>query len=109
METEKVILVIVIGLVSVLMLTYSFFTSREKGPILSNTYLLASKKERSTMNKSAEYHLVSNVFGILGLIFLLLTIEILTSWTWIYYILGMLIAVVIIYAIIESIKTEMKK
>lgn len=104
METWKIVTSGILGLISILMLTYSFFTSKEKGPILSNTYLLATAEERRKIDKSAEYHLVTIVFGILGTVFLLLSLRILTSWYWINYIIGILIAYVIIYAIKEAIK-----
>jgi len=109
MEFWRVISSMITGLISVLLLVYAFFTSKEKGPILSNTYLFASKEEREHMNKSAEYRLVTVVFGILGVLFLLLTITILTSWNWLYFIIGILVVIVIIYAIVESFKTEMKR
>ncbi len=99
---------IILALISILMLTYSYFASKEKGPILSNTYLWATPEERIKMDKSAEYHLITVVFGILGLVFLLLTIRILSSWSWINYIIGVLIAIVIIYAVTESMKSEKK-
>ncbi len=108
MEISQIVSSIIIGLISILLLTYSFFTSKEKGPILSNTYLLATSEERKKMDKSAEYHLVTVIFSILGLVFLLLSIRILSSWSWINYIIGILIAIVIIYTITESIKSEKK-
>lgn len=106
MERWQIISSIISGLISIILLTYSFFTSKEKGPILSNTYLLATAEERKKIDKSAEYHLVTIIFGILGMVFLLLTIRILTSYAWINYIIAVLIAIVIIYAIRESIKSE---
>lgn len=106
MELSQIVLSIILGIFSILLLTYSFFASKEKGPILSNTYLWATSEERKKMNKSAEYHLVTVIFGILGMIFLLLTIRTLSSWSWINYIIGILIAVVIIYAIVNTIKSE---
>jgi uncharacterized membrane protein len=109
MEISQIVSSIILGLISILLLIYSFFTSKEKGPILSNTYLWATSKEREKMDKSAEYHLVTVVFGILGMIFLLLTIRTLSSWSWINYIIGILIVIVISYAIIETIKTEKNK
>ena len=108
MEIWQIVSSIIIGLFSILLFTYSFFASRGKGLILSNTYLLATAEERKKMDKSAEYHLVTIVFGILGMVFLLLTIRILTAWAWIDYIIGILIVIVIIYAITESIKSEIK-
>lgn len=106
MELWQIISGFLTGLISVSMLVYVFFTSKGKGPILSNTYLLATDEERKNLNKSAEYHLVTVVFGILGMIFLMLTIRILTQWSWMSYIIGILIAILIFYAIFESIKSE---
>ncbi len=108
MEISQIVSSIILGLISIILLTYSFSTTKEKGPILSNTYLLATSEERKKMDKSAEYHLVTVVFGILGMVFLLLTIRILSSWSWINYIIVILIAIDIIYAIKESTKTEIK-
>ena len=108
MEFWQVVLAIIMGLISVLLLSYSFFTSKEKGPIFSNTYLLATVEERKKIDKSAEYHLVTIVFRILGTVFLLLTVQILTLWSWLYYIIGILIVLLITYAIKESIKSEKK-
>ena len=57
------------GAVSVILFIYVSFTVRCKGPVLSNTYLFASEEERSRMDKKAEYHMVSVVFGILAVTF----------------------------------------
>ncbi len=107
MELQQIVSAIIIGLISILLLIYSFFTSKEKGPILSNSYLLATAEERKKMNKSAEYRLVTNVFSTLGMVFLLLAVSILTQWSWIYYIIGVLIIALMIYVIKESMKSEM--
>ena len=108
MEIWQVVSSIILGLLSILLLTYSFLASKERGPILSNTYLFASAKEREKIDKAAEYHQVTVIFGILGMAFLLLTLQILNSWSWINYVIGILIVLVIIYAIVMSIKTERK-
>lgn len=109
MEIGKIIVSIIMGLISVFCLIYAFFTSREKGPIFSNTYLLASQEERKHIDKSGEYHMVTIVFSIIGVVFLLGMVNILTSWTWLIYIIGILIVIDIVYAIVEAIKTEKKK
>lgn len=75
MESGQIITAIILGLIGLLLLVYSFFTSKEKGPIFSNTYLLASEEERKKIDKSAEYRLVKVVFGILGVVFLLLAVN----------------------------------
>lgn len=106
MEISQIVLSTILGIISILLLTYSLFTSKEKGPILSNTYLWATSEEQKKMNKKAEYRLVTVVYGILGMIFLLLTIRTLSSWSWINYIIGVLIAVEIIYVIVSAIKSK---
>jgi len=85
------------GILSLSMLIYALFTSKEKGPILSNNYLFTTKEEREKIDKKAEYHRVTVVFGILGIIFLLLTIELLTMWNWLNYFIGIFIVVLILY------------
>lgn len=108
MELWQVVSAIIIGLISVSSLSYSYYTSKEKGPILSNTYLFATAEERKKIDISAEYHLVTVVFRILAIVFFLLTIQILTLWSWLYYIIGVLVFVLIIYVIKETIKSEKK-
>lgn len=93
---------LITGILSVLMLVYAFFTSKEKGPILSNNYLFTSKEEREKIDKKTEYHRVSIVFGILGSIFLLITIEFLTMWNWLNYAIGILIIVLVLYIAKET-------
>lgn len=94
------------GAVSVILFIYVSFTVRCKGPVLSNTYLFASEEERSRMDKKAEYHMVSVVFGILAVIFAFLTVYIITSWEACLYIALVLFACVIVYAVKESVKSR---
>jgi cytochrome c biogenesis protein CcdA len=109
MVSGKIIELIVLGMISAALLTYAFFTSQEKGPILSNTWFSLTKEERKTADKKAEYHLVTVVFGLLGLEFLLMTVEVIVDWAWLSWIKGILIIFLIAYALIESIKTEVKR
>lgn len=97
---------VITGIIAVILFIYVFFAARCKGPILSNTYLFASEKERSKIDKKAEYHMVSVVFGILATIFACLTMYIITSWNICLYTVFVLIICVIVYAVKESIKSE---
>lgn len=106
---SDVIFAVVTGIISVILFIYVSFTIRCKGPILSNTYLFASKEERSKIDKKAEYHMVSVVFGILATTFAFLTVYTITSWNACLYIVFALIICVIIYAVKESIKSEMNR
>ena len=73
---------VITGIIAVILFIYVFFAARCKGPILSNTYLFASEKERSKINKKA------------------------TSWNICLYTVFVLIICVIVYAVKESIKSE---
>ena len=108
MEASEIVLSIIIGLIGILLITYSFFASKEKGPILSNAYLLASEEERRKLDKPAEYRLISIIFGVLGLVFILEALYILTSWIILLYIMGTLIAFDIFYAFRVTWRSEKK-
>lgn len=83
---RDVIFAVVTGIISIVLYIYVSFTVKGKGPILSNTYLFASKEERKKIDKKAEYRMVSVVFGIFATIFAFLTVFILTSWNLCLYI-----------------------
>ena len=74
---------VITGIIAVILFIYVFFAARCKGPILSNTYLFASEKERSKID-----------------------MYIITSWNICLYTVFVLIICVIVYAVKESIKSE---
>ena len=109
MELSQIIVGIIVSLISIFLFIYISFTARYKGPIFSNTYLWLSKEERKKVDKRSEYKLVTLIFGCLAIIFALLSIYIFTRWAWSYVLMWALIAFVIIFAIVNSVKTERKK
>ena len=92
---SEIVPALISGIISVLMFAYAFFTSKEKGPILSNNYLFISKEKKEKMDKKLEYRRATIVFGLLGLIFLLLTLQILTIWLWLNYAIGIVVILLI--------------
>lgn len=102
---SDIILAVFTGIISIGLFIYVSFTVRCKGPILSNTYLFASKEERKKMNIKEEYHMVSIVFGLLATIFAFLTVYIITEWAMSLYIVFVLFGCVVVYAIIETVKS----
>ncbi|WP_313132216.1 DUF3784 domain-containing protein [Anaerocolumna sp.] len=96
---SEIVPALISGILSVLMFVYAFFTSKEKGPILSNNYLFVSKEKQKKLDKKLEYRRVTIVFGLLGLIFLLLTMQILTIWTWLNYAMGIVVILLIGYVV----------
>ena len=57
------------------------------------------------MNIKEEYHMVSIVFGLLATIFAFLTVYIITEWAMSLYIVFVLFGCVVVYAIIEAVKS----
>ncbi len=81
----------------------------EKGFLFNNEYIFASKQEREKMNKKPHYRQSSIVFAFLAIIFLCLAVEIITDTGWLINLIWILSALVIIYAIVSSIKIVTKK
>lgn len=106
MEFGEIISANITGIIAIALFVYVSFTIREKGPIFSNTYLFASKEERKHMDVKAEYHLVTVVFGLLAMVFLLITVYIITSIVLLQGIAIALCVYLMVYVIVQSIKTE---
>jgi hypothetical protein len=109
MEFGEIMSAIVTGIIAIALFIYVSFTIREKGPIFSNAYLFASKEERKHMDVKAEYHLVTVVFGLLAMVFLLITCYIITSKMLLLGIAIALCVYLIVYVIVQSIKTELNQ
>lgn len=101
--TEKIIAVVLFLIAAV-----SFFLScrsfREKGFLLNNAYLYASKTERETMDKKPHYRQSAIVFLLIGIIFLLNGLSVLLKMSWISYIATGVIVIAIVYAVTSSVK-----
>ncbi|MDE6566741.1 MAG: DUF3784 domain-containing protein [Lachnospiraceae bacterium] len=87
----------------------SYFQFQEKGFLFNNAYLYASEEERRTMNKKPYYRQSGIVFFLVGFIFLLNILELVLSMSWLFYLMLLLCAITLIYAIISSIKIETAK
>lgn len=99
----------IIGIVAILLAVYAFFTSREKGPIISNPYVWLSEEERAKVDKKAEYRQLTVVFGCLALAFALLAIYMIFSWKWAFIMMWIVFAVVVVYAIVSSVRDMIRK
>ncbi len=84
----------------------SYFQYREKGILLNNAYLYASREEREKMNKRPYYRQSGIVFSLLGIVFLLNAVQVTTEWNWICYLSILVSIVTIIYAVVSSILIE---
>lgn len=109
MEIWQIITGCIVSMTAVASGVYASFTARCKGPILSNTYLWLSKQEKELVDKKAEYQLVTVIFGCLTAVFAFLALHIFTLWKWPYILMWIVIAFAVIYAIVDSVKTEKNK
>lgn len=99
----------IFGVIALAMAVYVSFTVRCKGPILSNRWIFLTAEEKKKADKKAEYKLVSVVFGCLAGAFAMGSLEIFTGRTWPRIVLGILILFALVYAVVDAVRTEMKK
>lgn len=88
---------------------FAFISARqfaEKGFLLNNAYLWASKAEREKMDKTPYYRQSAIVFCLLGAVFLVMGISIVLQNYKIQLIEIPLIISALTYAIVSSVKTE---
>lgn len=109
METSSWILGCFTALIALLLAVYVSFALREKGPILSNTYLFLNKAQRENADRKAEYKRVSIIFGYLSAAFVCLTIRVFTHERWAMVLFFAIVLFVIFYAFFDAIKTCLKK
>jgi len=91
------------------LLVVSSRSFQEKGFLLNNAYIFASRKERETMNKKPYYRQTAIVFLMMGILFFLLGFAVLLDAAWITSAAGLLILILLVYAIASSIAIERRK
>ena len=96
----------VLFLISALAFLLSIRSFREKGFLLNNAYLYASRQERETMDKKPHYRQSAIVFLLLGCIFLLNGLQVLLKAPWIFYAVLVLMIVTLGYAIVSGIRLK---
>ena len=91
----------------------AFFLSirsfQEKGFLLNNAYLYATKQQRETMDKKPYYRQSGVAFAFVGIIFVLNGLAVLFAWKWIFWIVAAVAAAALVYAIRSSIAIEKHK
>lgn len=81
----------------------------EKGFLFNNAYLYASKQERNNMDKKPYYRQSAIVFLLVGVLFLLNSVDVLLNTGWIFYVVIIIGIITVIYAVGSSIVIEKKK
>ena len=105
----EIIVAIVLLLIAAAAFVMSFRSYQEKGFLLNNAYLYASKKEREAMDKAPYYRQSAVVFALIGLIFLLNGLSLLFEAQWLGYLAGGVVVIALIYAVVSSIAIEKRQ
>lgn len=106
---KEIVVAIILFIISIGAFIISIRSFKEKGFLFNNAYLYASKQERNNMDKKPYYRQSAIAFLLIGIIFLLNTIDVILNSGWISNIVVVTIIITIIYAIISSIIIDTKK
>ena len=100
---ELTAVIIVFTLAGILLIT-GIMQFKEKGVLLNNAYLFASREQREIMNKKTYYRQTAIIFCILSAVFIVVGVSLVFRNDSILMIEIPLIASVMIYAIVSSVR-----
>lgn len=100
---------IVLGVIAAICFVFSYLQFNEKGFLFNNAYIYASKQERKNMDKKPHYKQSGIVFVLIGIIFLMNSIDIILQTDWLFYLVIGVAIVAVIYAIVSSVIIEKRK
>ena len=106
MTTKDIITLIIVFIIGGACLFFSIRSFQERGVLLNNAYLYASKEERATMNKKPYYKQSAILFCILSAGFFVIGISILLKNEKLLLLEVPLIVSGILYAIISEVQIE---
>ena len=106
---EELITAGILFLIAIVAFVFSIRSFLEKGFLLNNAYIYASKKEREDMDKKPHYRQSAVVFLLIGLIFLLNGLSVLLKTLWISYLAIGVMGITAVYAVASSVAIEKKK
>lgn len=98
---EKV-MTIIFGILSVILFTISLLHMYEKGFLMNNAYIYASKEEREKMNKKPYYRQSGIVFMFLGIISLLNAFNAELKTIGLFIAILVIVVITIVYAIVSA-------
>lgn len=99
---------VIFGVLALVSFVISVMQFREKGFLFNNAYIWASRQERETMDKKPHYRQSGIAFALITAIFFFMALEcvLLTGWLWLMVFLPA--AALLVYAIASSVREEMK-
>ena len=103
MTVSELITLIIVFFIAGMLLLFSIRSFLERGFLLNNEYLFASKEERKTMNKKPYYKQSAIVFCILSAVFIVIGVSFILHNDQLFLLEIPLVAGVIIYAIVSTV------
>lgn len=100
---------VVLGVIAVVCFIFSYMQFNEKGYLLNNAYIYASKQERETMDKKTHYKQSGIVFLLIGIIFLINAVDMILQTGWLFYFVMGIAVIAIVYAVISSVVIEKRR
>ncbi|HBU12144.1 MAG TPA: hypothetical protein DEB31_05275 [Clostridiales bacterium] len=109
MNTADIVGLLVLFILAIASFIISYRQFKEKGFLFNNAYVFASKDERKSMDKKPYYRQSAIVFLCVGIAFSVMALCIVLRLQWLQYIALCIFVVVIVYAIVSSIKNGAKR
>ncbi len=104
-----IILAVILIIISAMLLIAAVFSFKNKGFLFNNSYIFATEEERKKMDKRPYYKQTGIVLVFIAAIMLLNAVQVLTGIKRLFYISMVVASVMVIYAVISSVKIEKNK
>ena len=108
MTTAEWIIAIIVFAIAGILAFLSVRSFLQRGFVLNNAYIYASKEERRTMDKKPYYRQTAIVFCLLSVVFIILGLSVVLQNYDIEWLQIPVVAGVIIYAIVSSVRISKK-
>ncbi len=109
MSTGEIIISVIVFVIAGVMFLLGIRHLRERGFLLNNAWLYASKEQRDAMDKKPYYRQSGIVFCLLGLVFAVIGLSVVLRNSGLLWPEAALVTGTVIYAVASSARIEKKK
>lgn len=103
MKTQNIIFTVVFLIIAIVSIIIGIMQIKQKGFLLNNAYIFASKEERKRINFKPYYIQSGIAFCLIGIIFIINAAEMLLQTFWLFSLAIATAIILIIYVIVSSI------
>lgn len=105
----RIICAIILGIVVAVCFIISYLQFSQKGPLFNNAYIYSPKNEREDMAKKPYYKQSGTAFLMIGIMFLINTIEVIVQTGWLFYLAIAVAVIASVYAVVSTVIIEKNK